>query len=217
MRVSSVPERGEERTEVDAARAGANGAVTPAEAQATARHHHIRLDLDDDGVEAMVSEAVATWPEIDPDVEAVVERVGKIDRLLNKAAKASLSKVDLGFEEFKVLMNLYFGPQSHGTLSRSLLVSTGAMTNRLDKLEQAGLVKRERDPSDRRGVLLEITDAGRERLDTYAAIGGRRERELLAVLSRDELQALNVLLKKVLGSLQAQLGPPPRRSPAEHA
>lgn len=186
-------------------------------AEAAAGRDVSPLDPQEDGVEALVSEAVATWPEIDPDVEAIVERVGKVERMLNKAAKASLAKVDLGYEEFKVLMSLYFGPQSHGTLSRSLLVSTGAMTNRLDKLERAGLVCRRRDPDDRRGVLLEITDAGRERLDRYAAIGGRRERELLAVLERKELAQLNGLLKKVLASLQAQLGPPPRTSRRENS
>ena len=69
----------------------------------------------------------------------------------------SLGHVGLTKEEFKVLIALHAGPRTHGALCRELDVSTGAMTNRLDKLERAALVTPVRDPSDRRGVLLELT------------------------------------------------------------
>jgi DNA-binding MarR family transcriptional regulator len=60
-----------------------------------------------------------------------------------------------------VLMALHAGSRSHGALCRELEVSTGAMTNRLDKLEREQLVHRSPDPDDRRGVLLELTADGR--------------------------------------------------------
>jgi DNA-binding MarR family transcriptional regulator len=122
----------------------------------------------------------------------------------------SLDRVGLAYEEFKVLILLQDGPRSHGSLCRELLVSSGVMTNRLDKLERAELLLRKPDPSDRRGILLELTQGGRERLDEYIDLGAKRERELLEALTPSEKQALNELLRKLIGSLQSELGPAPR-------
>jgi DNA-binding MarR family transcriptional regulator len=165
-----------------------------------------------DEVDDHVGSAVAKWPEIDPQVEGIVVRIDKIDRLIDKTATVNLARFELMHEEFKVLISLHNGPRTHGSLSRELVVSTGAMTNRLDKMERTGLVARSPDPSDRRGVLLELTDEGRQRLDDYIALAGRRERELVsAALDDDEKRELNRLLRKFLAALQAELGPAPKR------
>ncbi len=170
-----------------------------------------------DELDEHVQSVVAKWPEIDPEVEGIVTRIDKIDRLVDKAATVSLARLDLTHEEFKVLIALHNGPRTHGSLSRELVVSTGAMTNRLDKMERTGLLARKRDPSDRRGVLLELTDQGRQRLDDYIDLAARRERELLSILDRDEKQQLNGLLRKLLAALQSELGPAPRRRPSSDA
>jgi DNA-binding MarR family transcriptional regulator len=149
--------------------------------------------------------AVATWPQIDPAVEAIVNQISKAYRLLDSEMHESLAHVGLTKEEFKVLMELHSGPRTHGALCRTLGVSTGAMTNRLDKLEREGLVSRSKDPKDRRGVLLTITGAGRERLDAYIDRGAHRERELLEGLSATDKRQLNTVLAKLLDSLQAEL------------
>ncbi len=161
-----------------------------------------------DGVDRHVERTVEEWPQIDPEVEGIVVRIHDIDRLLHKAGVASLAEVGLTFEDFKVLISLHNnGQRSHGALTRDLMVSTGAMTNRLDKLEANDLVRRERDPDDRRGVLLELTPAGRERLSAYIDIGGAREIQLLEEFDLDEKRQLNRLLRRLLLSLQADLGP----------
>src|ERR1700722_17372558 len=113
-------------------------------------HPHVRM-------------ALATWPQIDPAVEAIVNQIHDVDKLLGAEMRESLAHFGLTVEEFKVLMALQPGPRTHGSLCRQLEVSTGAMTNRLDKLEREGLVTRARDPKDRRGVLLSMTEAGGER------------------------------------------------------
>jgi len=146
--------------------------------------------------------AVANWPQISPEVEAIVTRIDKINRYFQKAYRATLGEVGLTKEEWKVLMSLHGNVRSHGWLSRDLGVSTGAMTNRLDKLERSGLIRRTPDPQDRRGVLLELTDAGRTRLDEYVDAGADRERELLDGLTLSEKQELDGLLSKLLVSLQ---------------
>jgi DNA-binding MarR family transcriptional regulator len=164
-----------------------------------------------DEVDGHVASACAKWPEIDPQVEGIVVRIGRIDRLIDKTAMANLARFELTREEFKVLISLHNGPRTHGSLSRELMVSTGAMTNRLDKMERTGLVARMPDPADRRGVLLELTDEGRQRLNDSIALGGTRERELLEALDEDEKHELNRLLRKLLAALQSELGPAPKR------
>lgn len=162
-----------------------------------------------DPIDAHVRWAVGRWPQIDPEVEGIVSRVDKIDRYFQSAFRASLGKAGLTKEEWKVLIALTREVRSHGWLCRDLDVSTGAMTNRLDKLESRGLIKRAPDPDDRRGVLLELTPAGRERMEEYIDAGAGRERELLTGLSLAEKQKLNALLSKLLVSLQAR-APDPR-------
>jgi DNA-binding MarR family transcriptional regulator len=149
--------------------------------------------------------ALATWPQIDPVVEAIVSRIGDAERLLDREMKRSLDHVGLTKEEFKVLIALHEGPLSHGELCRRLEVSTGAMTNRLDKLERAELLARTRDPRDRRGVLLTLTDGGRARLDAYIDRGSRRERQLLGGLSAADKRRLSTLLSALLDSLESEL------------
>jgi len=146
--------------------------------------------------------AVATWPQIDPEVEGIVSRVDKISRHFDNSFRDSLGEVGLTKEEWKVVMALHRSVRSHGWLCRDLDVSTGAMTNRLDKLERGGLIRRAPDPQDRRGVLLELTPAGEARLEEYIDAGAARERELLDDLTTAEKQKLNQLLSKLLASLQ---------------
>ncbi len=150
--------------------------------------------------------ALATWPQIDPLVEAIVNQVHDAEKLLAGQMRDSLAHFQLTIEEFKVLMALVSGPRTHGSLCRQLEVSTGAMTNRLDKLEAEGLVSRARDPSDRRGVLLSLTGSGRDRLDGYIDRGAQRERKLLDGLTAADQRQLNDLLAKLLESLRAELG-----------
>jgi DNA-binding MarR family transcriptional regulator len=148
--------------------------------------------------------ALATWPQIDPAVEAIVNQIHDADKLFGAEMRESLAHVNLTMEEFKVVVELRTGSRTHGWLSRHLEVSTGAMTNRLDKLEREGLVTRSRDPKDRRGVLLSLTDAGSERLDAYIDRGAHRERQLLEGLTQTDKRRLNDLLAKLLDSLRAE-------------
>jgi len=157
-----------------------------------------------DPVTEHVRWAVATWPQIDPEVEGIVVRVEKIHRHFQEAFRASLGEVGLTKEEWKVLIALHDSVRSHGWLCQDLDVSTGAMTNRLDKLERRGLIRRTPDPQDRRGVLLELTKTGQSQLEEYIEAGAGRERELADDLTQAEKQELNRLLSKLLASLQTK-------------
>lgn len=155
-----------------------------------------------DAISEHVRWAVATWPQIDPHAEGIVTRIEKANRYILRGFRDSLGQAGLTKEEWKVLMALHDGTRSHGWLARELDVSTGAMTNRLDKLEERGLLRRIPDPEDRRGVLLELTGAGRSRLEDYINAGSSRDRELLAGLTEADKRTLDHLLSKLLASLE---------------
>jgi DNA-binding MarR family transcriptional regulator len=157
-----------------------------------------------DPVTEHVRWAAANWPQIDPEVEGIVVRVEKIHRHFQEAFRASLGEAGLTKEEWKVLMALHDSVRSHGWLCQDLDVSTGAMTNRLDKLERRGLIRRAPDPRDRRGVLLELTETGESEFEKYIEAGAGRERDLVDDLTAAEKQQLNRLLSKLLASLQTK-------------
>ena len=83
------------------------------------------------------------------------------------------------------------------------MISSGGMTNRLDRLERAGLVERRPDPKDRRGKLIALTREGRRVIDETIDRHVGNEARLLSVLTPAEQISLNALLKKLIAGLQA--------------
>jgi DNA-binding MarR family transcriptional regulator len=162
---------------------------------------------DCDDLDKHAARAVEQWPEIDFDVETIVNRISKVDRYVERAAVDTLEELGLAQGEVKVLLCLGWGEKrSPGEIAQHLLVSTGTMTNRLDKLEAAGLVKRHPDPKDRRGVLVELTADGRGTLDRYIEVQAKRERELMSAMSEQERRRLTALLRKLLASIEEKTG-----------
>ena len=168
-------------------------------------------DLVDDHVERAVREMPAT----DPAVEAILARIDKLDRYLDKSMSEMLARYALTEGEYKVLVKLRLAGApyqlSPGELSDQLMLSTGAMTNRLDRLEEDGLVARLPEPRDRRGVLVELTPSGHERLVAAVEEQAAKEIGLLDVLDEGEKAELNHLLRKLMLRFESVMGPPPRR------
>jgi DNA-binding MarR family transcriptional regulator len=81
------------------------------------------------------------------------------------------------------------------------MISSGGMTNRLDRLERAGLVERRADPTDRRGKLIALTGAGKRVIDETIGRHVANEQRLLSVLTTAEQEKLNVLLRKLIAGL----------------
>lgn len=150
------------------------------------------------------------WARERPDLPLLpIETIG---RLLDAAARVIrdhmnplLSEADLQVGEFDVLTPLRRSGEpfrlSPTQLCESAMISSGGMTNRLDRLERAGLVKRHRDPDDRRGVKIALTPAGRRAVDDLIGPMAEMEARLISVLTPEEQRTLNTLLKKLLTSL----------------
>ena len=158
---------------------------------------------EDDHVDRLLAKvAEAGVADVDLDVEGIVDRIGSIHRRLKKAQEVTLREYGLTHAEWGVLTTLRLGSDhcqsSPGELASDLELSSGAMTSRLDRLEQAGLVRRLPDPADRRAIVVELTEKGRDAWDTAANVQGRREAFIASVLTKDEQRQLNVLLRKLL-------------------
>jgi DNA-binding MarR family transcriptional regulator len=157
-------------------------------------------------VEDEVDRLVAAWraerPDLDTEPLHVLSRVSRLARHLDRARRAAFAAHDMESWEFDVLTALRrAGPPyelSPGRLLRATLVTSGTMTNRIDRLETAGLVRRSPDPLDKRGVLVRLTDAGRTRVDAAFDDLVERERDLLGSLTPDDRRTLAGLLRSLL-------------------
>src|SRR2546422_1413894 len=132
---------------------------------------------EEDSIDAFLRRVESVFPSLDPDVEAAVERIGKLEKHLDRLLSETIERLGINHGEFKLLVQLRLsepeGPLSPGGLGERLMLSSGAMTNRLDGLERAGLVARESDPQDRRGGLGWVACKGRTLVDQGLPAGGR--------------------------------------------
>jgi DNA-binding MarR family transcriptional regulator len=141
-------------------------------------------------------------PGVDLEVEGIVDRIQGLRRRIHALTEETLREHGFGEGEWRVLNSLRLAGapyrRSAGQLSKRAELSTGAMTNRLDRLEQAGLVRRLPDPDDRRGVLVELTKAGHEAWEKALGAQAAKESLLAAALTKDEQRQLNALLRRMM-------------------
>jgi DNA-binding MarR family transcriptional regulator len=158
-----------------------------------------------DRIDRLAAQWRAERPDLDTGVMAEVARLLVIARLIERRLDATAMEFGVHPSEGDVLFTLRRAGAPHRlspkALSEALLVTSGTMTNRLDRLEARGLVRRLPDPADRRGVLVELTDEGRALADRAVEVHLAREEELLAGLSRRERDQLSRLGRKLLASL----------------
>ena len=165
----------------------------------------------DGGPRDEVDDLVAQWrtqrPDLDVEPLQVLSRVSRLARHLDIARRAAFASGGLELWGFDVLSALRrSGPPfqlTPGALMRATLVTSGTMTNRIDRLAEAGLVRREPDPRDRRGVLVTLTDQGRAVVDATFTDLLDREHALLAGLPDDQRQLLAGLLRTLLAPFDA--------------
>lgn len=156
-------------------------------------------------MEDEVDRLVAAWrrerPDLDVEPLEVLSRVSRLARHLDRARRLAFSEHQLEPWEFDVLTSLRRAGApyqlSPGQLLTQTLVTSGTMTNRIDRLTKKGLVERLPDPSDRRGVLVRLTPEGRDRADQALAGLLAQERAILARLSRTERGELAALLRQL--------------------
>ena len=158
-----------------------------------------------------VDDLTAAWRQQRPDLDVeplhVLSRVSRLARHLDIARRNAFAAHELESWEFDVLSALRrAGPPfqlTPGALLRATLVTSGTMTNRIDRLAESGLVFREPDPRDRRGVLVTLSERGREVVDAAFTDLLDREQALLASLPAAERRGLADLLRTLLAPFDA--------------
>ena len=153
---------------------------------------------------------VAAWKRERPDLDVapleVLSRITRLARQLDIARRSAFADHGLETWGFDVLAALRRAGAPYQLTPRQLihenLVTSGTITNRLDRLEEDGLVTRHPDPSDGRGTLVRITDKGIKLIDAALASLLRREKELLKSLEPEAQSMLANLLSSILASLE---------------
>ena len=160
-----------------------------------------------DEVDRLVREWRTQRPDLDVRPLEVLSRIWRLARHLDRARAAAFAAPGLEPWEFDVLSALRReGPPhqlSPGRLLQDTMVTSGTMTNRIDRLEAAGLVRRRPDPQDKRGVLVSLTSEGRERVDAALDALLNREQALLTGLNAEQRQSLADLLRILLAPFDA--------------
>jgi DNA-binding MarR family transcriptional regulator len=174
-----------------------------------------------------VDDLIAGWRSQRPDLDVtplhVLSRVSRLSKHLDRARRGAFAAHALEQWEFDVLSALRRqGPPfqlTPGALIRATLVTSGTMTNRIDRLAGAGLVARHPDPADKRGVLVTLTTRGQGVADAALADLLHRERELLMALDQTSRAQLADLLRMLLvpfdtGNMTTPAGSEPQGRPA---
>jgi DNA-binding MarR family transcriptional regulator len=160
-----------------------------------------------DHVDSFLAEISADLPaDLDLTVEGIVERVQGINRRIKRMHDETLDQLGLTMSDWHVLTTLRWAGEPYrrkaGELARRADLTSGAMTSRLDALEKEGLVRRLRDPADRRSVLVELTEKGRRKQEEAMGIQAQKEALLAEALSDREKEQLNALLRRVMLTLE---------------
>ena len=154
-----------------------------------------------DEVDRIVGAWVRERPDLDFAPLQVLSRVGRLARHLDRARRTAFTASGLESWEFDVLSALRRAGSPYELSPKALLqqtlVSSGTMTNRIDRLVTRTLVERHTDPNDGRGILVTMTDDGRQRVDTAISTLLVSENELLDGLSAGDQERLAGLLRKL--------------------
>jgi len=155
-----------------------------------------------------IDEQLDIWvreiPDLDRLTEGIIERIGILNYNIGLGMDETLQTYELDRRAFSLLGKLrrIGSPYraSAGKLAADLRLSSGAMTNRLDRLEAAGLIRRLPDPTDRRGTIVEPTELGNSMWDETVGAAARREIGYTSGLTKAEKEQLHDLLRKLMAA-----------------
>ena len=170
-------------------------------------NHHSTVREDADGVDRVEQDWRRERPDIDVSSVGIVTRIWRIARHLEQQRKEQLAgrETDRGTVDVLAMLRRAGTPyrQTAGALTRSALITSGGVSQRLDRLERAGLITRHVDPEDRRRVDVELTRAGMELVDSLLTdLMDHDTQVLAAALDDHEQETLQRLLRKLLLSLE---------------
>jgi DNA-binding MarR family transcriptional regulator len=162
--------------------------------------------MPNDRVDLILEQWRRERPELDTSTMGVIGRVNRLSTLFGQAHTEVFARFGLDRGEFDVLATLRRSGApfrlSPTQLFRSLMMSSGGMTSRIDRLERAGLVRRVPDPRDRRSVRVELTEHGLKTVDDAVAAHVENQHRLLASVPPEDRERLAGLMRALLLALE---------------
>lgn len=161
-----------------------------------------------DFVDILIAEESRAFPNLDLSAVPVIARIVRMSHHISQLVDINFARYKLNVGEFEVLIALARTPKKQLTpkqLCKNILISSGGLTNRINRLEAKNLIVRLPNPTDRRGVIIQITDQGKAL--TMEAVISHLEVEKLLIegLEPDEKEQLAILLKKLLITQKTEL------------
>ncbi|WTP57604.1 MarR family transcriptional regulator [Streptomyces phaeochromogenes] len=155
-----------------------------------------------DPVDAIIDQWAAVRPDLDTAAMEVFGRVFRLSRAMGDRMEKTYARLGISRGEFDVLATLRRSGDPYALsprqLSATLMLTTGGMTGRLDKLERAGLLRRSPDPHDRRALQVTLTDKGLTLVDEAVGAGLAVQTEALSSLDEEQAGQLADLLRQLL-------------------
>lgn len=162
-----------------------------------------------------VDEILEQWKRERADVDvsgmAIIGRLSRLDKLIQSRLNAVFAQHDLESWEFDVLATLLRSGNPHrltpGQLLEAMMITSGTMTNRIDRLEQRGLVKRMKSPDDGRQVLVTLTPTGLDTVDAALIDHAANELAIINTLDPTQRTQLAHLLRTLSRNLESTTEP----------
>ncbi|MGV9700328.1 MarR family winged helix-turn-helix transcriptional regulator [Streptomyces sp. NPDC003470] len=165
-----------------------------------------RLSRRADPVDAIIDQWAAVRPDLDTAAMEVFGRVFRLSRAMGDRMEKAYTPYGISRGEFDVLATLRRSGEPYALsprqLSATLMLTTGGMTGRLDKLERAGLLRRSPDPHDRRALRVTLTGKGLALIDEAVGAGLAVQTEALSALGADRAGHLADLLRELLAGTE---------------
>ncbi|MFE1307540.1 MarR family winged helix-turn-helix transcriptional regulator [Streptomyces sp. NPDC058755] len=159
-----------------------------------------------DPVDAIIDQWAAVRPDLDTKAMEVFGRIYRLSRAMGDRMEKAYAPYGISRGEFDVLATLRRSGEpftlSPRQLSATLMLTTGGMTGRLDKLERAGLLRRSPDPHDRRGLQVTLTEKGLDVIDQAVGAGLAVQTAALSSLDTEQADQLAWLLRELLAGTQ---------------
>ena len=158
-----------------------------------------------DGIDRIVAQWNRERPDLDVGPMALIGRLGRLREHISRKQEKVFAAFGLNSAGFDVLATLRRHGAPHalspGALMDSMMITSGTVTNRIDQLEKAGLVSRETNPEDRRGMIVKLTPEGLKLINAAVAAHVENQHRLVSHLSAEERVALDGLLSSFLARL----------------
>ncbi|MER5914166.1 MarR family transcriptional regulator [Streptomyces sp. NPDC001982] len=155
-----------------------------------------------DPVDAIIEQWAEERPDLDTAAMEVFGRIFRLSRAMGDRMEKAYARFGISRGEFDVLATLRRAGEPYAlsprSLSATLMLTTGGMTGRLDKLERAGLLRRSPDPHDRRGLQVTLTPEGLRLIDEAVGAGLAEETDALSALNGEQADQLADLLRELL-------------------